>query len=133
MVDIDLEGGKQERFGSPNIYASDVSPTTDKFPRAISPLAAAAHQQPPSLIADLARTPSPSFPRAEEQQTPRPRAQTSGFFDDQLVDENTPGRTIKTGPTPESPSKKTTDADEDETKGLGRDDVTKTMADLSVA
>jgi len=94
MVDVDLEGGRQEKFGSssPLAYAADDSPVKEGYQRAVSPLASGSmHSRESSTNTTTGlRTPDNLRIQTEEMTTPKPRAAAPDFFSSQPFDEDEP-------------------------------------------
>lgn len=96
MVDIDLEGGRQESFGSPKTYPTDDSPAKEAtFQRAISPLASGSalsntHSRESSTGTTMTTDPlrTPDLRIQTEETTPRPRASAPDFFSPQPFDDD---------------------------------------------
>ena len=95
MVDIDLEGGRKESFGSPKAYPADESPTKDTFQRAVSPLASGStvsntHSRESSTATTTTTAPlrTPDLRIQTEETTPKPRASAPDFFSPQPFEED---------------------------------------------
>jgi hypothetical protein len=95
MVDIDLEGGRQESFGSPKTYPTEGSPVKDSFQRAVSPLASGStisntHSRNSSTATATTTAPlrTPDLRIETEQTTPRPRGPAPDFFSPQPFEDD---------------------------------------------
>ncbi|WVQ81032.1 hypothetical protein IAT38_003139 [Cryptococcus sp. DSM 104549] len=78
MVDIDLEGGKVERFGSPQMSEADIEKQREEEKLALAGLE---HRRSPQLPNQVSRTPSPlsreaSFDEQHPEKTPKAAARS---------------------------------------------------------